>query len=108
MKNVSFMQLILGVSGALLMYAGIKDLDLKWYITHLVTDPYAVFSGTTVYAKGGGPKVPDVQPDGGIPGAPKEDNGLGSAPGGNAPSPGGALPSPFAPGLTQPQNWRNV
>lgn len=62
MKNVSMLQLILGIGGAFLMYAGIKDLDLKWYITNLISDPRSVFNGSTAYNPGAGPKFPDPTP----------------------------------------------
>jgi hypothetical protein len=44
MKNVSFMQLVLGVGGALMIYAGVKDLDLVAFFKALASNPATAFS----------------------------------------------------------------
>lgn len=44
MKNISFMQLVLGVGGAALIYSGIKDIDLKAFFSMLVKDPKQAFN----------------------------------------------------------------
>lgn len=49
MKNISFMQLVLGTMGALLVYAGIKDLDLVRFGTEFVKNPAGAFQGTYKY-----------------------------------------------------------
>ena len=49
MKNVSFMQLILGTTGALLIYAGIKNVDIQKFLHNLVTSPSTAFSQTYSY-----------------------------------------------------------
>ena len=49
LKNISFMQLVLGTTGALLIYAGLKDIDLILFFHHLVTDPSTAFQGTYDY-----------------------------------------------------------
>lgn len=43
MKNVSFLQLVLGVGGALLIYSGVKDLDIQSFLHTLVTNPAKAF-----------------------------------------------------------------
>jgi len=59
MKNVSFMQLILGVAGGMLIYAGIKDINLGQFFYILVRDPSQAFSGSLLY-QGGGANKPAV------------------------------------------------
>lgn len=44
MKNISFLQLVLGVGGALMIYAGVKDLDIVAFGRALVTNPATAFS----------------------------------------------------------------
>jgi hypothetical protein len=46
MKNVSFMQLLLGVTGGLLVYAGIKDIDIITFFHTLVTNPSGAFTAS--------------------------------------------------------------
>lgn len=41
--NISFLQLVLGVGGALLIYSGIKDLDVQEFLHTLVTNPSQAF-----------------------------------------------------------------
>ena len=44
MKNISFLQLVLGAGGALMIYAGIKDLDLVAFFNALITNPAKAFT----------------------------------------------------------------
>lgn len=44
MKNISMMQLILGVTGGMLIYAGIKNVDLQAFFVTLATDPKSAFN----------------------------------------------------------------
>lgn len=46
MKNVSFLQLVLGVAGGLMIYAGIKDIDINVFLHTLVTNPSGAFTGS--------------------------------------------------------------
>lgn len=43
MKNVSFMQLVLGITGGILIYSGIKDIDLAGFLNSLVKTPGDTF-----------------------------------------------------------------
>src|ERR1041384_6520072 len=43
-KNISFMQLVLGTTGALLIYSGIKDIDIMSFFSDLVRDPKKAFT----------------------------------------------------------------
>lgn len=44
MKNISFLQLVLGVAGGLLIYSGVKDIDLPAFLSDLVRDPKKAFT----------------------------------------------------------------
>lgn len=44
MKNVSFMQLVLGTAGVLLIYSGIKDVDLVGFLHELAINPKQAFN----------------------------------------------------------------
>lgn len=44
MKNISFLQLVLGTGGALMIYAGVKDLDLVAFFRALAKDPATAFT----------------------------------------------------------------
>jgi hypothetical protein len=45
MKNISFMQLVLGTSGAMLIWAGVKNIDIMKFFKELVERPRDAFSG---------------------------------------------------------------
>lgn len=65
MKNISFLQLVLGTGGALMIYAGIKDLDLVAFFHALVTNPATAFTqgGYFATAKSTGPVKPSSNTD---------------------------------------------
>lgn len=44
MKNISMMQLVLGITGGILIYSGIKNVDLKAFFVTLATDPKSAFN----------------------------------------------------------------
>lgn len=54
-KNVSFMQLVLGVAGGVLIYSGIKDMDIVGFFGELVRNPKQAFNQGWLNAKTGGP-----------------------------------------------------
>jgi len=43
-KNISFMQLVLGTTGAILIYSGIKDIDIMTFFSDLIRDPKKAFT----------------------------------------------------------------
>lgn len=62
MKNISFLQLVLGVGGALMIYAGVKDLDIVAFGRALVTNPATAFSQGGYFStqKSSGPVQPST------------------------------------------------
>lgn len=49
MKNISFLQLVLGIAGGLLIYSGIKDIDLPGFLNSLVKTPGDTFQYSWSY-----------------------------------------------------------
>lgn len=43
MKNISFLQLVLGIGGGLLIFSGLKDVDLPGFLHELATNPADAF-----------------------------------------------------------------
>lgn len=72
MKNVSFLQLVLGTTGAALIWAGVKDVDIVQFFRVFIQDPSKAFIGTYEYSK--------THQGGNTPGMPSNNSGGATKP----------------------------